>query len=156
MFISLFVLRFNDPFTPRPYMMPLNIQIRYKGRQVWFPLLGMLGFLGVLFFLVMVLLTHQYARIVGPIWVLGAVALFAIYRRKCGLPMFKTLDRDWVTATRRVLLDAEEYKSLAGVRRGARGAPCPDGRRPSFGTGRRTAAPAGDYLEAASRWRTIS
>ena len=111
-FISLFVLRLNDPFTPRPYMMPLNIQIRYKGRQVWFPLLGVLGFLGVLFFLVMVLLTHQYARIVGPIWVLGAVALFAIYRRKRGLPMFKTLDRDWVTATRRVLLDAEEYKSL--------------------------------------------
>jgi APA family basic amino acid/polyamine antiporter len=111
-FISLFVLRLNDPFTPRPYMMPLNIQIRYKGRQVWFPLLGVLGFLGVLFFLVMVLLTHQYARIVGPIWVLGAVALFAVYRRKRGLPMFKTLDRDWVTATRRVLLDAEEYKSL--------------------------------------------
>jgi APA family basic amino acid/polyamine antiporter len=111
-FISLFVLRLHDPFTPRPYMMPLNVRIRYQGRTVWFPLLGVLGFLGVLFFLVMVLLTHQYARIVGPIWVLGAVALFAIYRRKRGLPMFKTLDRDWVTATRRVLLDAEEYKSL--------------------------------------------
>jgi hypothetical protein len=26
--------------------------------------------------------------------------------------MFKTLDRDWVTATRKVLLEAEEYKSL--------------------------------------------
>ena len=111
-FISLFVLRFNDPFTPRPYMMPLNVKIRYKGRLVWFPLLGVLGFLGVLFFLVMVLLTHQYARIVGPIWVVGAVILFAVYRRKRGLPMFKTLDRDWVTATRRVLLEAEEYKSL--------------------------------------------
>jgi APA family basic amino acid/polyamine antiporter len=111
-FISLFVLRLNDPFTPRPYMMPLNIQIQYKGRAVWFPLLGVLGFLGVLFFLVMVLLTHQYARIVGPIWVLAAVGLFALYRRKRGLPMFKTLDRDWITATRRVLLEAEEYKSL--------------------------------------------
>jgi APA family basic amino acid/polyamine antiporter len=111
-FISLFVLRLKDPFTPRPYMMPLNIQIRYQGRPVWFPLLGVLGFLGVLFFLVMVLLTHQYARIVGPIWVIGAVILFAIYRRKRGLPMLKTLDRDWITATRRVLLEAEEYKSL--------------------------------------------
>ena len=111
-FISLFVLRFKDPFTPRPYMMPLNVQIRYHGRTVWFPLLGVLGFLGVLFFLVMVLLTHQYARIVGPIWVIGAIILFAIYRRKRGLPMLKTLDRDWVTATRRVLLEAEEYRSL--------------------------------------------
>jgi len=111
-FISLFVLRFKDPFTPRPYMMPLNVQIRYQGRTVWFPLLGVLGFLGVLFFLVMVLLTHQYARIVGPIWVVGAIILFAIYRRKRGLPVLKTLDRDWVTATRRVLLEAEEYRSL--------------------------------------------
>jgi APA family basic amino acid/polyamine antiporter len=111
-FISLFVLRFKDPFTPRPYKMPLNIPIRYKGTQVWFPLLGVLGLLGVLFFLVMVLLTHQYARIVGPIWVVGAIILFAIYRRRRGLPMLKTLDRDWVTATRRVLLEAEEYKSL--------------------------------------------
>jgi APA family basic amino acid/polyamine antiporter len=111
-FISLFVLRFKDPFTPRPYKMPLNIQIRYKGTPVWFPLLGVLGLLGVLFFLVMVLLTHQYARIVGPIWVVAAIVLFGIYRRRRGLPMLKTLDRDWVTATRKVLLEAEEYRSL--------------------------------------------
>jgi basic amino acid/polyamine antiporter, APA family len=111
-FISLFVLRFKDPFTPRPYKMPLNIRITYKGNQVWFPVLGVLGLLGVLFFLVMVILTHQYARIVGPLWVVAAIALFAMYRRKRGLPVFKTLPRDWVTATRRVLLEAEEFQSL--------------------------------------------
>jgi APA family basic amino acid/polyamine antiporter len=111
-FISLFVLRFKDPYTPRPYKMPLNIRVTYQGRQVWFPVLGALGFLGVLFFLVMVILTHDYARIVGPIWVLAAVGLFAWYRRKRGLPIFKTLPRDWETATKRVLLEAEEFKSL--------------------------------------------
>src|SRR5437879_3741695 len=111
-FISLFVLRLNDPFTPRPYMMPINIRITYKGNQVWFPVLGLLGFLGVLFFLVMVLLTHQYARIIGPLWVIAAVALFMMYRRRRGLPMFKTLPRDWETATKKVLLEAEEFKSL--------------------------------------------
>jgi APA family basic amino acid/polyamine antiporter len=111
-FISLFVLRFKDPFTPRPYKMPINIRITYKGNQVWFPVLGVLGLLGVLFFLVMVLLTHQYARIVGPLWVLAAIGLFAMYRRKRGLPVLKTLPRDWVTATRRVLLEAEEFQSL--------------------------------------------
>jgi APA family basic amino acid/polyamine antiporter len=111
-FISLFVLRFKDPFTPRPYKMPLNVRVTYKGNQVWFPVLGALGFLGVLFFLVMVLLTHQYARIVGPLWVLAAVALFAMYRRRRGLPVFKTLPRDWVSATKRVLLEAEEFQSL--------------------------------------------
>ena len=111
-FISLFVLRFRDPYTPRPYKMPLNIRVNYKGRYVWFPVLGVLGFLGVLFFLFMVLLTHQYARIVGPLWVLAAVALFAWYRRKRGLPILKTMPRDWETATKRVLLEAEEFKSL--------------------------------------------
>ncbi len=111
-FISLFVLRLKDPFTPRPYKMPLNIRMTYKGNQVWFPVLGLLGFLGVLFFLIMVILTHQYARIIGPLWVIAAVALFIIYRRKRGLPMFKTLPRDWETATKKVLLEAEEFKSL--------------------------------------------
>jgi basic amino acid/polyamine antiporter, APA family len=111
-FISLFVLRLKDPFTPRPYKMPLNIRITYKGNQVWFPVLGSLGFLGVLFFLVMVILTHQYARIVGPLWVVAAVVLFAMYRRRRGLPTFKTLPRDWETATKKVLLEAEEFQSL--------------------------------------------
>jgi APA family basic amino acid/polyamine antiporter len=111
-FISLLVLRFKDPFTPRPYKMPINIRVTYKGNQVWFPVLGVLGLLGVLFFLIMVLLTHHYARIVGPIWVAAAIVLFVLYRRKRGLPPFKTLPRDWETATKRVLLEAEEFQSL--------------------------------------------
>src|SRR5438445_4568513 len=111
-FISLLVLRFKDPFTPRPYKMPLNIRVTYKGNQVWFPVLGLLGLLGVLFFLIMVLLTHHYARIVGPLWLLAAIALFFLYRRKQGLPRFETLPRDWETATKQVLLEAEEFKSL--------------------------------------------
>src|SRR5207302_6873309 len=72
-FISLFALRLYDPYTPRPYRMPLNVQMTFKGRPVWFPVLGALGFLGVLFFLAMVILTHDYARIVGPIWVAAAI-----------------------------------------------------------------------------------
>ena len=111
-FISLFVLRFKDPFTPRPYKMPINIRVTYKGNQVWFPVLGVLGLLGVLFFLIMVLLTHHYARIVGPIWVVAAIVLFALYRRRRGLPVFKTLPRDWEGATKKVLLEAEEFQSL--------------------------------------------
>src|SRR5437660_1572195 len=111
-FISLLVLRFKDPFTPRPYKMPLNIRVTYKGNQVWFPVLGLLGLLGVLFFLILVLLTHHYARIVGPLWVVAAIILFAMYRRRRGLPIFKTLPRDWEGATKKVLLEAEEFQSL--------------------------------------------
>jgi basic amino acid/polyamine antiporter, APA family len=111
-FVSLLVLRFKDPFTPRPYKMPINIRVTYHGNQVWFPVLGLLGLLGVLFFLIAVLLTHHYARIVGPLWVIAAIVLFALYRRKRGLPIFKTLPRDWESATKRVLLEAEEFQSL--------------------------------------------
>src|SRR5438552_9085155 len=111
-FISLLVLRFKDPFTPRPSMMPLNARLTYKGNQVWFPVLGLLGLLGVLFFLILVLLTHHYARIVGPLWVVAAIILFAMYRRRRGLPIFKTLPRDWEGATKKVLLEAEEFQSL--------------------------------------------
>jgi APA family basic amino acid/polyamine antiporter len=111
-FISLFALRFNDPHTPRPYKMPLNIRTRYRGRTVLFPVLGVVGFLGVLFFLIMVILTHPYARIVGPIWVLAAIGLYAYFRSHKKMPLFKSLPRDWEGATKRVLLEAEEYKSL--------------------------------------------
>jgi APA family basic amino acid/polyamine antiporter len=111
-FISLIVLRFKDPYTPRPYKMPLNIAVRFHRRQVLVPVLGLLGLAGVAFFLIMVVLTHQYARIAGPVWVAAAIGLYFLFRRRRGLPAFKTLSRDWETATRRVLLEAEEYKSL--------------------------------------------
>ena len=92
--------------------MPLNIQMTFKGRPVWFPVLGALGFLGVLFFLAMVILTHDYARIVGPIWVAAAIVIYILYRRRRGYPLFRSIPRDWETATRRVLKEAEEFRSL--------------------------------------------
>src|SRR3989442_1015337 len=111
-FISLLVLRLYDPYTPRPYQMPFNIQLRFRGRPVWFPLLGALGLLGVLFFLVMVILTHDTARVVGPIWIGLAVLIYVAYRRRHGYPLLKSLPRDWETATKQVLQAAEEFKSL--------------------------------------------
>src|SRR5258708_27738209 len=46
-FVSLITLRFKDPYTPRPYRMPLNVPIKYRGRVVSFPVLGVLGMIGV-------------------------------------------------------------------------------------------------------------
>jgi len=111
-FASLMVLRFRDPYTPRPYRMPLNIRIRFHGEPVWFPLLGVVGFLGVFFFLVMVIATHAYARIAGPLWVLLAFGLYAIYRRRHKLPIFRTVSRNWEAVTKQVLESAEEWQSL--------------------------------------------
>ena len=111
-FASLFVLRFRDPYTPRPYHMPLNVRIGFRGRQVWFPVLGVLGFLGVLFFLVMVVATHAYARIAGPAWVLLAFLFYVLYRQRNKLPVFQTVKRDWESVTKQVLRSAEEWRSL--------------------------------------------
>ncbi len=111
-FASLMVLRFRDPYTPRPYRMPVNIRIRFHGRPVWFPVLGVVGFLGVFFFLVMVVATHAYARIAGPLWVLLAFVLYAVYRRRRKLPIFRTVSRNWEAVTKQVLESAEEWESL--------------------------------------------
>lgn len=111
-FISLITLRFVDPYTPRPYRMPLNVQVRFRGQMVWFPILGLLGLLGVFVFLVTVVATHDYARVVGPIWIVAAVLIYIAYRRRKGYPLFKSLPRDWETATKQVLKTAEEFKSL--------------------------------------------
>ncbi|HYM51438.1 MAG TPA: APC family permease [Candidatus Limnocylindrales bacterium] len=111
-FISLFALRLNDPYTPRPYMMPLNLQVTFRGRRVYLPVLGALGFVGVLFFLLMVILTHAYARVVGPVWVLIAIGIYVVYRRRHRYPLFRSIPRDWETATKQVLEAAEEFKSL--------------------------------------------
>jgi APA family basic amino acid/polyamine antiporter len=111
-FVSLVVLRFRDPYTPRPYRMPINLRIRAHGRDVWFPVLGVVGFLGVLFFFAMVIATHDYARIAGPAWILLALGLYVVYRRKRRLPALRTVPRDWEAITQQVLTAAEEWRSL--------------------------------------------
>ena len=92
--------------------MPLNIQVRYRGQPVWLPVLGIIGFVGVLFFLIMVLATHAYARIAGPVWVLLAFLLYALYRRRRKLPVLHSPAWDWEMVQRHVLESAEEWKSL--------------------------------------------
>jgi basic amino acid/polyamine antiporter, APA family len=111
-FVSLIVLRFRDPYTPRPYKMPLNITIPYHGRRVDFPVLGVVGFLGVSTILFEVILTHDIGRIAGPGWVVLAVVLYILFRRSRGLPATGNVPRDWEAAQKRVLRDAEEFESL--------------------------------------------
>ena len=110
--ISLLVLRFRDPYTPRPYRMPLNVRIRFRGRPVWFPILAVVGMIAMLFFLIMVIATHAYARVAGPLWVVAAFVFYMIYRRRRRLPVLRTIPRDWDSVTRQVLKSAEEWQSL--------------------------------------------
>ena len=110
--ISLITLRFKDPYTPRPYRMPLNVTISYRGRPVSFPVLGVLGMIGVAITLFEVVLTHPLGRIAGPLWVLICASLYLAYRKHQGLPAFGNIPREWEEAQKRVLREAEEYESL--------------------------------------------
>ncbi len=108
-FIALIRLRFSDPYTPRPYKMPLNIKMRYKDRTIDFPVLAIFGFLGVGTILFEVILTHKIGRIAGPIWVLLGLLYFIYFRKKNNMPVTKSIKRNWEAHQMDVLTSAEEF-----------------------------------------------
>jgi basic amino acid/polyamine antiporter, APA family len=109
-FISLLVLRFKDPYTPRPYKMPLNIKINYKGLKVEFPILGVFGLIGVSLILFEVILTHPIGRIAGPGWCIACIIFYWFYRKKVGRPLLGSVPRDWEKKQIEVLTSAEEFE----------------------------------------------
>jgi APA family basic amino acid/polyamine antiporter len=115
-FIALIRLRFTDPYTPRPYKMPLNFKVRHRQREIDVPILGFIGTAGVLFVLTEVVLTHTIGRIAGPCWVLLCFIYYVWYRNKIGLPVFRTTKRDWETEQKAVLQSAEEFELLEHYR----------------------------------------
>ncbi len=111
-FIALIKLRFSDPYSPRPYQMPLNVHIHFHGRKVKFPILGVIGMLGVSLILFEVILTHQIGRVAGPVWILLCFVYFAWYRKSAGLPVFKNIPHEWEKHQMEVLESAEEFELL--------------------------------------------
>ena len=112
-FIALISLRITDPYSPRPYRVPLNVRVKRRdGHVVELPLIGLLGLAGVLVTLAEVVLTHQIGRIAGPSWVLVCLAYYVAYRRKQGLPLWRSVGHRWEEQQRAVLKDAEEYDLL--------------------------------------------
>jgi APA family basic amino acid/polyamine antiporter len=111
-FIALIKLRFSDPYTPRPYKVPLNLKIKWKGQTIEFPILGCIGMVGVSLILFEVVLTHTIGRVAGPAWILMCFIYYAWYRKKEGLPVFHSVKREWEKEQIRVLESAEEYELL--------------------------------------------
>jgi APA family basic amino acid/polyamine antiporter len=109
-FVALIKLRFKDPFTPRPYTMPLNITIKRNGIKTKVPILGFVGLLGVGSILFVVILTHSIGRIAGPVWVLACLGYYFYYRRSQGLPLFGSIKHDWEKEQIEVLTGAEEFE----------------------------------------------
>lgn len=111
-FIAMIYLRFTDPYTPRPYKMPLNVPIKLKGRTIEFPVLGVIGMLGVSTILFEVILTHKIGRVAGPSWVILCFIYYAWYRHSQKLPIFGSIKRNWEEDQKAVLESAEEYDLL--------------------------------------------
>ena len=92
MFIALIRLRFSDPYTPRPYRIPLNLPWkRSDGSTVAIPILGFVGLLGVSIIFFEVVATHRIGRIAGPAWVGIGLLLYLIYRIVKKRPVFGSI-----------------------------------------------------------------
>ena len=110
--ISLVRLRLVDPYTPRPYQLPLNISVETRRGQVHFPVLGVVGVFVIASVVLVVLYTHSIARIAGPLWVLFCFLYYAWYRRTHKLPIWRSIPRDWEAEQKSVLTSAEEFDLL--------------------------------------------
>ena len=108
-FVSLIVLRYRDPYSPRPYKMPVNVKIKSGGNTVDFPIFGILGFIGVSFILFEVIFTHKIGRIAGPSWVILCLIYYVIWRKRNHLPIFGSVKHNWEKEQIDVLTSAEEY-----------------------------------------------
>jgi len=111
-FISLLRLRVLDPYTPRPYKVPLNFRWKRANRVHELPILALLGLLGVSTIFFTVIATHEIGRIAGPAWVLLCLVYYWLYRKRHSMPVLGSLPRDWEAQQKSVLTAAEEFDLL--------------------------------------------
>jgi APA family basic amino acid/polyamine antiporter len=109
-FVSLLTLRFTDPDTPRSFRVPWNVEVRRGGESYQLPIVGVLGLLGIFSLLVVVIITHPIGRIAGPVWIALGIIGFAFYRRKRGLPITKSVPRDWAAEQLAVYEESGEHE----------------------------------------------
>ena len=111
-FIALVALRLRDPLSPRKFKIPLNIPMRFHGERVEFPLVAVIGFIGILAILIFTLITHPLGRIAGPAWLLFGIGLYFLYRSRQGLPLLHSRHRDWRSEQVNILRRAGELELM--------------------------------------------
>jgi APA family basic amino acid/polyamine antiporter len=104
--LSVIVLRYREPDRDRPYRMPFSVRVR--GGLL--PLPAVLGAVLAALGWVSTIATHAAARIMGSAWMLGGIALYVVYRRTEGKPLFKRVTVP-ATALTREPVDTE-YGSI--------------------------------------------
>lgn len=111
-FIALIALRLNDPLTPRKFLIPFNLKMKFRGEDVHFPLVAVIGFIGIFAILIFVLITHHIGRIAGPSWLLFGIVVYLIYRLRKRLPIMSSVPRDWNREQIRILKNAGELELM--------------------------------------------
>lgn len=113
-FIAAIRLRFSDPYSPRPYKIPLNFRVTSKKTRqtILVPILGFFGAASVLFVFIEVVLTHKIGRIAGPAWVILCLLYYVGFRKKNGYPVFGSIARHWEEEQKAILKSAEEFQML--------------------------------------------
>lgn len=96
-FLGLIALRMRDPLSPRKFKIPLNLPMRIGGERVEFPIIGVIGFIGIFSILLFTLQTHALGRIFGPSWLLLGFILYLVYRSHRRLPLLRSQRHDWRT-----------------------------------------------------------
>jgi basic amino acid/polyamine antiporter, APA family len=111
-FLGLIALRLIDPLSPRKFKIPINVPLRFRGEQVEFPVIAVVGFVGIFSILMFTLRTHALGRIFGPTWLLFGFILYLIYRRHRRLPLLRSQKRDWRAAQIDILRRAGELELM--------------------------------------------
>jgi APA family basic amino acid/polyamine antiporter len=107
-FLAVIALRLNDSASPRKFKMPFNIPFTYEGNRVEFPVVAVIGFIGIVSILTFTMITHLIGRVAGPSWILLGLVGYLIFRKSKGLPMFRSQPHDWRKAQINILQEAGE------------------------------------------------
>ncbi|HZX67828.1 MAG TPA: APC family permease, partial [Candidatus Elarobacter sp.] len=111
-FVALIALRMKDPLSPRKFRIPFNIPMRFRGERTEFPIIGVIGFAGIFSILIFTMLTHPIGRVAGPLWLVGGIVIYLVYRRRKQLPLFGSRPVDWAQQQVTILKDAGELELM--------------------------------------------
>ena len=79
--LAVIKLRNKRPELYRPYRIPLEFKLRFRGKNVVVPFFPVLGFIVCFFVWFLVLNLHQIGKIVGTLWFIAGTAFYLWYRR---------------------------------------------------------------------------
>ena len=86
--------------------------MRFRGERVEFPVVAVIGFIGIFSILMFTLRTHALGRIFGPSWLLLGLIVYLVYRNHRRLPLLRSQPHDWRNAQVDILRRAGELELM--------------------------------------------